>query len=1169
MTFAAVGSLFQARIGGVTFTGPAATTIGNLFVLQLINETDSVTEVSALSSSSAIWTQVGTHFNGTTNTGTVTTFIGKVTSTSAATVTITFAGLTPGTTQIIGHEFSSTVGSWAFDAQGHIDSAGTNTWATLTPSGTGELYFGYAENSGVASAGSTSGFTYALDSNSNGVAWNTNVSSATAPVWGDSGHTFGGMILIKEVSGGIQLDTAGLTEVTTAGTSATIDITNAANNSWVYLWCAISTGSTTQTGVPSNASWTTLQSTQTTAGTSGATYALYRRQKQSGDTTFSFTWPTNSGKGAFAWVSYTGLNNSTPDEQSAITQNDVTSRAAIPTPSATPSASGRWAVGFFGQRSTTTGNRPSSWTQDAALLEREEADNRAAVTSPWLGIDIEDSASAVTVASHSYTATSNQTESHDGSAIIFLIPAVTAAVPAPTLPNAFPPHQPYPLSVLGQASTLLPQNPASIPGVFVQGITANVNVAANFGKVTFNFISQQQFPFPPHQPYPLSVIGGASTLVPQRPANIPAVYVQGLTAKVSVAANFGLNFISTNFAQQFPFSAHQPFPLSIIGSASTLVPQKPASIPGVFVYGITATDTVTANFGSISTSLAGNVSTVNIASNFGGEFIFSPKVIPAPFPLSSPWPLTLYGGSFAYLQPQHVTAKPNNVFIQGITAVVNISSAFGTPNIITPEFPTLPTPTPLNAPWPLNVTTKLKPQHPTAIPQVIVSGNTASVIVVSNTPKQIYITTNFQQSFGFNNSVPYPLNIVSTLRPQKPANIPSVFVQGITATVNISAGFGAIKTSLPGTTSNVNISAFFGNIIGPFRPVQPQFPFRNYPYPLNIISNLRPQNNAIFTPTGHGSAPAASVIASANFGAVTIGISADIGKVTVQANVGIVTETDNEMVARVNAVANFGSISTHLTISPAAVSVAANQTNHFISIPGKVSNVNANPEFGRITISANVHGNVSIVNESANFGTVLVKVSNHVNVAIASSVHIKESITGIVSRVNAAASPPAITISKTLVSTSNVQAVNGHATVSEPGKTARVSVASRVSISVSVSESASNVNAISIQSKQVSVSGLVSSDNSTAPTGTVRVSVSRNPSNVNAVAQKQGTAVHGITATVSSSAIFGSIASSVNLIANASVQTYLGLAGQIELTGKLITIKHHPKLIRPVVYGNH
>src|SRR5579859_3240455 len=113
MTFAAVGSLFQAAIGGTTFTGLTPSAVGNLIIVQVINESNSTVNATALSSSNITWAALGTHFDGATNTDTVQTFAGKVTTASTATVTITFSGTTPATTVIIGHEFSSTVGSWA------------------------------------------------------------------------------------------------------------------------------------------------------------------------------------------------------------------------------------------------------------------------------------------------------------------------------------------------------------------------------------------------------------------------------------------------------------------------------------------------------------------------------------------------------------------------------------------------------------------------------------------------------------------------------------------------------------------------------------------------------------------------------------------------------------------------------------------------------------------------------------------------------------------------------------------------------------------------------------------------------------------------------------------------------------------------------------------------
>lgn len=248
----------------------------------------------------------------------------------------------------------------------------------------------------------------------------------------------------------IAFDNSGGTSITVAATSAVVDITAAAVGAWCYAWCAISTGATTQTGIPSATGWTAVQSVQTTAGTSGATYAIFRRLKQSGDTTFTFSWATTAGKGAFSWASWTGVDGTTPDESSAIAINDTVQRSSVPTPSATPTAAGRWAVAFFGQRATASFLKPTSWGPDIALVDRQETDNSTAASAPWLSADIEDSNGTVTVAAHSYTSTSNASNSHDGSAILFLIPAaaVTAGQPAAGQLAVIPRPKPRPRAVV-------------------------------------------------------------------------------------------------------------------------------------------------------------------------------------------------------------------------------------------------------------------------------------------------------------------------------------------------------------------------------------------------------------------------------------------------------------------------------------------------------------------------------------------------------------------------------------------------------------------------------------------------------------------------------------------------------------------------------------------------
>ena len=83
-------------------------------------------------------------------------------------------------------EFSSSAGSgttWGVDHTGTQSNASstTETFPSLSPSGSGELYFGYADAiGGYPSVGSTSGFTYGITSGANVVAYDTSVSSPSA-----------------------------------------------------------------------------------------------------------------------------------------------------------------------------------------------------------------------------------------------------------------------------------------------------------------------------------------------------------------------------------------------------------------------------------------------------------------------------------------------------------------------------------------------------------------------------------------------------------------------------------------------------------------------------------------------------------------------------------------------------------------------------------------------------------------------------------------------------------------------------------------------------------------------------------------------------------------------------------------------------------------------------
>jgi hypothetical protein len=229
-------------------------------------------------------------------------------------------------------------------------------------------------------------------------------------------------------------DTTGSTVMTVGATTANVDITAAAVGAWCYAWVALGSASGTVTAT----GWQDVSAVINSDDTTLAHYALLRRQKQSGDTTFAFNW-TSSAKGVLTWASWTGLDGTTPDEGAVLAINATTSRTAVPTTAATPTAADRWAATFFAVRTSNSLNKPISWTPDAATVERIDIDNNAAGSAAWMGVEIADSNGVVTQASHSYTAVhAPAAESHDASVLLFLIPssggggAVNAPAESPT-----------------------------------------------------------------------------------------------------------------------------------------------------------------------------------------------------------------------------------------------------------------------------------------------------------------------------------------------------------------------------------------------------------------------------------------------------------------------------------------------------------------------------------------------------------------------------------------------------------------------------------------------------------------------------------------------------------------------------------------------------------------
>jgi hypothetical protein len=203
VTFAAVGAAVGGEGSGLSSFSLTPHAVGDLILIEVVCYSSGTFYPTALSSSNVTWSAPWVPFAGTVNIYRANVFIGNVTAASAATVTISYSGSVSGTMAWAGQEFSSTVGAWAADgSQGNLDSSGTADWPSLTPSVSGDIYFGYSfSQSGSSTAGSTSGYTYNTncDTLHDCLAYNPACGSgATFPVWGKSDQGFGIMVLVKE-----------------------------------------------------------------------------------------------------------------------------------------------------------------------------------------------------------------------------------------------------------------------------------------------------------------------------------------------------------------------------------------------------------------------------------------------------------------------------------------------------------------------------------------------------------------------------------------------------------------------------------------------------------------------------------------------------------------------------------------------------------------------------------------------------------------------------------------------------------------------------------------------------------------------------------------------------------------------------------------------------------
>ncbi len=184
-TITAVGTLASVEGSGTSTLAVSPKTAGDVLVVFAQTSAAGFTVSSVSGGGVATWTKA-LSFAGSVGADEE-IWYGKVTTTGSATVSFSWSSSITGHVAEYGvEEFSAGLGAstvWATDKTGTLNNASSTTVAmpSLTPAGTGELYFGYSAVAGTAAAGTTSGVTYAVTAEANVAAYDPGVSGALSP----------------------------------------------------------------------------------------------------------------------------------------------------------------------------------------------------------------------------------------------------------------------------------------------------------------------------------------------------------------------------------------------------------------------------------------------------------------------------------------------------------------------------------------------------------------------------------------------------------------------------------------------------------------------------------------------------------------------------------------------------------------------------------------------------------------------------------------------------------------------------------------------------------------------------------------------------------------------------------------------------------------------------
>lgn len=186
-TVSAVGSAATSGGTGTTTLSVSPTAVGDCLVLATNLTSVSLSVASVAGGGVTTWARVASSFVGSGST--IDMWMGIVTTAGSSTITITgSASLAAVTVRLIAQQFTSTLGAstqWALAITGAgvtNTSSTTVTFPTVTPTGTNQVYVGYAETTNAAlTSGATAGYTVRLDNGNNPLIYGPNVATVQSP----------------------------------------------------------------------------------------------------------------------------------------------------------------------------------------------------------------------------------------------------------------------------------------------------------------------------------------------------------------------------------------------------------------------------------------------------------------------------------------------------------------------------------------------------------------------------------------------------------------------------------------------------------------------------------------------------------------------------------------------------------------------------------------------------------------------------------------------------------------------------------------------------------------------------------------------------------------------------------------------------------------------------